>query len=80
MSAVVAKVLCPIHIWICFIDIPFASGVAQVVESDFLELHLFKHPAKMFCYIIRAHELPCLVETDVVEVIPAVRAFEYPLV
>lgn len=49
--------------------------MSEIVKANLFESEFFKQLAKMLCDIIRAHELSGLVETNVIEIFPAVRAF-----
>lgn len=52
-----------------------SAAMSEIVEANLFESEFFKQLVEMLCDINRAHELTGLVETNVIEIFPAVRAF-----
>lgn len=54
------------------------TGVTKIVEADLAQAVLADHPAEMLGHVVGAQDLPTLIHADVIQIVPAVRAFEQP--
>lgn len=52
--------------------------VTKIVEADLAQAVLADHPAEMLGHVVGAQDLPTLIHADVIQIVPAVRAFEQP--
>lgn len=53
-------------------------SMTKIVEADLAQAVLADHPAEMLGHVVGAQDLPTLIHADVIQIVPAVRAFEQP--